>query len=94
MEIVSIEAKAFEKMKGTLDLVCRKMQQLCIQCQSKRLDEWLDNQDVCMFLKISPRTLQTLRSNGTLTFTQIERKFYYRKGDIMKLLENGKLEIN
>ena len=92
MEIVSIEAKAFERMKDTLDLLCRKMQRLRSQCQSKRLDEWLDNQDVCVFLNISPRTLQTLRSNGTISFTQIERKLFYRKKDVIQLLENGKLK--
>ena len=25
------------------------------------MSEWMDNQDVCQALKISPRTLQTLR---------------------------------
>ena len=36
----------------------------------KRLGEWLDNQDVCQILNISPRTLQTLRQNGTLAYSQ------------------------
>ena len=27
--------------------------------------EWLDNQDVCQILNISPRTLQTLRDRST-----------------------------
>lgn len=78
MEIVSIEVKTFERMKDTVELICRKMQKLRSQYQSKQLDEWLDNQDVCLFLNISPRTLQTLRSNGALSFTQIERKLYYK----------------
>ena len=33
------------------------------------MSEWMDNQDVCRMLNISPRTLQTLRDNGTLAFT-------------------------
>ena len=94
MEIVSIEVKTFERMKETVELICRKMQKLRSQYQSKQLDEWLDNQDVCLFLNISPRTLQTLRSNGTLSFTQIERKLYYKKRDIIQLLENGKSKYN
>lgn len=92
MEIVSIEVKTFERMKETVELICRKMQKS--QYQSKQLDEWLDNQDVCLFLNISPRTLQTLRSNGTLSFTQIERKLYYMKKDVVQLLENGKSKNN
>lgn len=94
MEIVSIEVKTFERMKETVELICRKMQILRSQYQSKQLDEWLDNQDVCLFLNISPRTLQTLRSNGTLSFTQIERKLYYKKKDVIQLLENGKSKYN
>lgn len=94
MEIVSIEVKTFERMKETVELIYRKMQKLRSQHQSKQLDEWLDNQDVCLFLNISPRTLQTLRSNGTLSFTQIERKLYYKKKDVIQLLENGKSKNN
>jgi hypothetical protein len=43
-----------------------------------KLGEWLDNQDVCQMLNISPRKLQTLRDNGTLAFSQINRKVYYK----------------
>ena len=32
--------------------------------------DWLDNQDVCQMLNISPRTLQTLRDNGTFLLRQ------------------------
>ena len=42
----------------------------------------MDNQDVCLRLDISPRTLQTLRDTGRLAFTQIQRKIYYRPEDV------------
>ena len=42
----------------------------------------MDNQDVCLRLEISPRTLQTLRDTGRLAFTQIQRKIYYRPEDV------------
>ena len=32
----------------------------------------MDNQDVCLRLDISPRTLQTLRDTGRLAFTQLQ----------------------
>lgn len=57
--------------------------------------EWLDNQDVMQRLHISPRTLQTLRSNGTLPFSRIKGKFYYKVSDLNALLESnysGKLK--
>ena len=35
------------------------------------MNKWLDTQDVCQTLNICPRTVQTLRDNGTLAYTQI-----------------------
>ena len=52
----------------------------------KGLDDWLDNQDVCQMLNISPRTLQTLRNNGTLAYSQINRKVYYKPEDVEQIL--------
>lgn len=46
----------------------------------------MDNQDVCLYLDISPRTLQTLRDGGRLAFTQIQRKIYYKPEDVEKLM--------
>ncbi len=42
------------------------------------LEELLDGQDIMQLLHISPRTLQTLRSNGTIPHTRLGRKIYYR----------------
>ena len=52
----------------------------------KRLGDWLDNQDVCQILNISPRTLQTLRQNGTLAYSQIEHKVYYKPEDVERII--------
>lgn len=53
------------------------------------LEDWLDNQDVMQSLHISPRTLQTLRSNGILPYSRIGNKLYYRKQDILKILSDN-----
>lgn len=50
-------------------------------------DTWIDNQDVMQTLHISQRTLQTLRSNGTIPYSKIRGKFYYKVSDIEKLLQ-------
>ena len=52
-------------------------------------DTWIDNQDVMQMLHISQRTLQTLRSNGTIPFSKIRGKFYYKVSDIEKLLQDN-----
>jgi hypothetical protein len=53
------------------------------------LSDWLDSQDVMQALHISPRTLQTLRSNGILPFSRIGNKIYYRRQDIIKILSDN-----
>ena len=46
----------------------------------------MDNQDVCLRLNISPRTLQTLRDTGKLAYSQIQHKIYYKTKDVKKLV--------
>ena len=58
------------------------------------LEDWIDGQEVMMKLRISPRTLQTLRSNGTIPFTRIGHKLYYLKQDIERILRNNYVMFN
>jgi hypothetical protein len=51
--------------------------------------EWIDGQDVMLALKISKRTLQTLRDTGILPYSRINGKFYYKVADLEKLLESN-----
>ena len=85
MEIVNIEAKTFEAMLSKFESFAARMEHLCRLYGDKESD-WLDNQDVCMLLNISPRTLQTLRDNGTLAYSQINHKTYYKPQDVEKAL--------
>jgi hypothetical protein len=57
--------------------------------KSNELNDWIDNQDVILALHISPRTLQTMRSNGILPFSRIGKKIYYRRQDIIKILSDN-----
>lgn len=87
MEIVAIEKKTFELIKNKLKEFSIQVREICNK--DKREAEWLDNQDVCQSLKISKRTLQTYRDNGTLAYSQIGYKCYYKKEDIEKLIETS-----
>ena len=53
------------------------------------LVDWLDGSDVMRALHISPRTLQTLRSNGTLPYSQIGGKIFYKREVLEDLLERN-----
>ena len=53
------------------------------------LVDWLDGSDVMRALHISPRTLQTLRSNGTLPYSHIGGKIFYKREVLEDLLERN-----
>jgi len=50
---------------------------------------WIDGQEVMIALNISQRTLQTLRDNGTLPYSRINGKFYYKVSDLEALLDSN-----
>ncbi len=52
-------------------------------------ETWIDGQDVLQTMHISKRTLQSLRDNGTLPYSRINGKFYYKVADIESLLESN-----
>ena len=86
MEIVNIDAQTFEKMLSKFERFATRMETLCRLHGDKDMKEWLDNQDVCLLLNISLRTLQTLRDNGTLAYTRINHKIYYKAEDVEKIV--------
>lgn len=86
MEIVSIERKTFEELVAKFDRFVSRMDAICHRHGEKKMSEWMDNQDVCRMLDISPRTLQTLRDNGTLGYSQINHKIYYRLKDVQRIM--------
>lgn len=90
MEIMNVEARTFEAMMATFETIAEKVKTLCRVCGDKGLQKWLDNQDVCLILNISKRTLQTYRDNGTLPYTQIERKMFYKPQDVERVLNQLK----
>ena len=63
MEIVNIEAGTFKEMVTSIQMLKEKLENLKGRQTSKSLDDWMDNQEVCQQLRISSRTLQTLRDH-------------------------------
>ncbi|MDR1739148.1 MAG: helix-turn-helix domain-containing protein [Bacteroidales bacterium] len=59
------------------------------QTETASIEDWIDGQDVMHTLHISPRTLQTLRSNGTLPYSRIGNKLYYKRSDILRILQDN-----
>ena len=62
--------------------------------ESAKWEDWIDGQEVMQKLHISPRTLQTLRSNGTIPYTRIGHKLYYLRQDIERILRDNYVMFN
>ena len=80
MEVITIQAQAFQEIVTKIDHILAKVTE---EKSKQPLTEiWLDNQQVCELLKVSIRTLQTYRDEGMISFSQIGSKIYYKASDI------------
>ena len=91
MEIVIIEKRAFEDFMAEVSLLTEKVNRLCSRKNERRLKKWMDGEEVCRLLRLSPRTLQGMRDKGIIACSQVGKKFYYRKEDV-KVFISGKQE--
>jgi hypothetical protein len=51
-------------------------------------EKLLDNQDLCLMLHISKRTLQRYRSEGLIHYITIGQKIYYKASDVRAFVES------
>lgn len=87
MEIVNIEASAFMEMNDILFKIEKQLKGL--NSSKSELNEWLDNQDVCILMNISDRKLLSLRQKGLIPFSRIDRKIFYKKEDILNYMKKN-----
>lgn len=86
MEIVIIEREAFETFMAEVSSLTEKVDRLCARGTERRLKKWMDGEDVCRLLRLSPKTLQSMRDRGIVACSQVGRKFYYRSEDVVRLV--------
>lgn len=87
MEIIIIEKETFALLLESVRALSRKVHLLEEKSTDRHLKKWLDSEDVCRILRISPRALQTLRDTHRIPCTQVNRKFFYKPEDIERLFE-------
>ncbi len=88
MEVIAIQKTVLDGMKGDLkDLL--ELTESAIQKYSPifREEQWLDNQEACLMMNITKRTLQTYKSKGLLPYSRLNRKNYFKLSDVRALLE-------
>ncbi|WP_397445928.1 helix-turn-helix domain-containing protein [Polaribacter sp. R77954] len=65
-----------------------------ISKKEEQPQKWLKSSEVKALLRISPGTLQNLRINGTLTYTKIGGIIFYSYEEILKVMEQNKVNRN
>ena len=85
-----IEKRAFMDFMASVEAFFDGMADISRRLTNREVSEWVDTADVCRELKLSKRTVQTLRSTGKLPYTRFNHKTYYKLEDVMKILEEHK----
>lgn len=90
MEVIAIQKSALDEMKNEL----RELLEMTESATRKYIpifkeEKWLDNQEVCLMMNITKRTLQTYKDKGLLPYSKLNRKNYYKRSDVQTLLEAG-----
>ena len=86
MEIIWFEKKAFEEFAAKIERFLQRVSEMPGLKGVGKTNEWLDHYEVCRKLRISKRTLQTLRDNGTLAYTKIGNRTYYLPEDVERIV--------
>ena len=87
MAIITFKSKANKELDNKITAIADYIFNHT-EAESTNEDEiWVDSYEVCTFLKISDRTLQRLRAAGTVTYSNIKGHYFYKIGEIKRLLE-------
>lgn len=88
MEVIAIQKSALDGMTNELKELL-ELTKNAVQKYSPifKEEQWLDNQEVCLMMNITKRTLQTYKSKGLLPYSRLNRKNYFKLSDIQALLE-------
>jgi len=75
-----------ERILERVEMLNKKIEKLNNTKTQLNGDSLLDNQDLCLLLKVSKRTLQRYRSSGILPYKRIQQKTYYLESDVHKFI--------
>ncbi len=86
MEIITFESKAYKELDNKITAIADYKQ--------SEEDMWVDSYEVCTFLKISEKTLQRLRVSGTIAYSNIRGRYFYKVSEIRRMLEERLIRSN
>lgn len=94
MEVITIDSKAFKQLEAKINAIA---DHVLNKQEAENINEdeiWVDSYEVCTFLKISDKTLQRLRVSGTIAYSNIRGRYFYKIGEIKRMLEERLIKSN
>lgn len=87
-EIITSDSPQIQLFTQLMKGLLAKLERYCASARPMLGGEvFLTGEEVCELLKLSTRTLQEYRSNGTLVYYKIGGKILYKQSDIQAMLE-------
>ena len=86
MDIITVNTQEWKELVLKIDRISTFVEQFMERLPVTD-NAWLNEKEVCDYLKISTRTLQRLRTNGDITFSTIAKKHFYKSNEIRELME-------
>ena len=94
MEIITFESKAYKDLDNKITAIADYIFNHT-EAENTNEDEiWVDSYEVCTFLKISEKTLQRLRVAGTIAYSNIRGRYFYKISEVKRMLEERLIRSN
>jgi hypothetical protein len=88
METIIINVEEWKDLIFKIDRIVGFIEQYAEQFSTDD-NVWLDETQICDYLKISPKTLQRLRKRGEIKFSTVAKKHHYKASDVKALMERN-----
>ena len=94
MEIITFESNAYKELDKKITAIANYVFNHAEMEKESEDDMWVDSYEVCTFLKISEKTLQRLRVSGTIAYSNIRGRYFYKVSEIRRMLEERLIRCN
>ncbi|MDR1368615.1 MAG: helix-turn-helix domain-containing protein [Dysgonamonadaceae bacterium] len=86
MDTIVINAEEWKELVYKIDRIAGFIEQYAEQLPAAD-NAWLNETQVCDYLKISTKSLQRLRKSGDIAFSTVCKKHFYKAGEVKVLME-------
>lgn len=96
METITMESSAYQELMERINSIAAFVHKSESEkdhtgkdaTETKLLDgeRLFDNQDLCLLLQVSKRSLQRYRSTGVLPYQMLRHKTYYKESDVLNFV--------